>query len=91
MKRLWVCVLGTFYWLLTLSGLSFATHNTPIDSRAVSISNITQDTPLYLEHSEAIHSNPVDVMQSWHYSHSSHYSHESHYSHQSHYSHYSSR
>ena len=91
MKRLWVCVLGAFYWLLTISGLSFATHNTPINSHAVSISKVTQNTPLYLEHSGVIHSNPLDAMQSWHYSHASHSSHESHYSHQSHYSHYSSR
>ena len=91
MKRLWAWLIGSLYGLLVFSGLSFAHHTAPTYSNVTKVGNITQDTPLYLEHSGAIHSNPVDVMQSWHYSHSSHYSHESHYSHQSHYSHYSSR
>jgi len=88
MKRLPVWLLGAFYGLLTISGINFPHNTTPAVSREFKISNITQDTPLYLEHSGAIHSNPMNMMQSWHYSHASHSSHESH---QSHYSHYSSR
>ena len=91
MKRLWVWLISGFYGLLTLSGISFAYQITPPDFKAIKIRNITEKTPLYLEHSGTFNSNPADIMQSWHYSHSSHYSHYSHYSHQSHYSHYSSR
>jgi hypothetical protein len=91
MKRLSVWLLGAFYGLLTISGINFPHNTTPADSRGIKISNITKDTPLYLEHSSAISSNPADIIQSQHYSHSSHSSHYSHESHQSHYSHYSSR
>jgi hypothetical protein len=91
MKRLSVWLLGAFYGLLTISGINFPHNTTSPDSKGVKISNITQNTPLYLEHSGAIHSNPAFAIQSQHYSHSSHYSHYSHESHQSHYSHYSSR
>jgi hypothetical protein len=86
MKRLSVWLLGAFYGLLTISGVNFPHNTTPADPRGIKISSITQDTPLYLEHSGAIHSNPMHIMQSWHSSHESHYSHGSHESHHSHYS-----
>lgn len=85
MKRLSVWVLGAFYGLLTISGINFPHNTTSANSKGVKISTITQNTPLYLEHSSGMHSNPINAIQSEHYSHSSH---ESHYSH---YSHYSSR
>jgi hypothetical protein len=85
MKRLSVWLLGAFYGLLTISGLSFSHHTTPTNLLGIKISNITQNTPLYLEHSGVIHSNPADTIQSQHYSHESH---QSHYSHHSHYSSY---
>lgn len=91
MKRLCVWLVGALYGLLAISGLSFAHHAIPTESKVAKISNVNQNTPLYLEHSSAISSNPADIIQSQHYSHSSHYSHYSHESHQSHYSHYSSR
>ena len=90
MKRVCAWVLGIFYSLLAISGFGFINHNAPSSPKDIKISSITQNTPLYLEHSGAIHSNPMDLMQSQHYSHSSHYSHESHQSHYSHYSHFSS-
>jgi hypothetical protein len=82
MKRLSVWLLGAFYGLLTISGVNFPHNTTPAVSREFKISNITQDTPLYLEHSGAISPNPMNTAQ-WH---SSHYSHGSHGSHYSHYS-----
>ena len=85
MKRLLVWLTGALYGVLAISGLSFAYHTTPPESKIAKISTITQNTPLYLEHFSGIHSNPINAIQSEHYSHSSH---ESHYSH---YSHYSSR
>lgn len=91
MKRLWIWLTGGLYGLLAISGFSFAHHTTTSELKVAKISNINQNTPLYLEHSGATYSNPADIIQSQHYSHSSHYSHYSHESHQSHYSHYSSR
>lgn len=64
--------------------------NTPVQADQ-GISNIREDSPLYLDHAPAQVSNG-DVVVGWHYSHQSHeshYSHESHGSHQSHHSHYS--
>jgi hypothetical protein len=83
MKRLWAWLIASLYGFLVFSGLSFAHHTAPADSKITKIGNITQNTPLYLEHSGAIHSNPADTMLSWHYSHESHSSHYSHYSHYS--------
>ena len=80
MKRLFVCILGTFYSVLTVFGFSFAHNATPTNAKEITINEIRQNTPLYLEHSSA---NPLGMMQSWHYSHESHSSHVSHYSHYS--------
>ena len=92
MKRLSVWLLGAFYGLLTISGINFPHNTTTADStKVIKISSITQNTPLYLEHSSTINSNPLYTIESQHYSHYSHSSHYSHQSHQSHYSHYSSR
>jgi hypothetical protein len=83
MKRIWFGIAGIIYGLLAFSGLSFAHHNFPIHSNETTIRNITQNTPLYLEHSRVIPSNPIGIMQSDHESHASHVSHGSHRSHSS--------
>ncbi len=57
-----------------------------------SIHQVTENSPLYLEHASVFNSQLGNNVYAWHYSHyshSSHYSHYSHYSHHSHYSHYS--
>ena len=89
MKRLWALSISLLFPLLNVLGLSSSVLYTPLDSHKVKISKVTQMTPLYLEHSQTLHSNQADTMLSWHYSHMSHQSHYSHQSHQSHYSHYS--
>lgn len=65
-------------------------HALPVPDNSIRISEIQEQSPLYLEH--AIQK-MVDQNQqlAWHTSHSSHSSHYSHSSHQSHYSHYSGR
>jgi len=56
MKRLWAWLIGALYGLLVFSGLNFAHHTVLTDSKVTKIGNITQNTPLYLEHSGVIHS-----------------------------------
>ncbi len=47
---------------------------------------ITESSPLYLQHAINLFSQDEDGYLGWHYSHSSHASHASHSSHHSHYS-----
>lgn len=82
MKKLSLWLTGAFYGLLTISGINFPHNTTPADSKQINISNITQSTPLYLEHS-GNHLNPTHMMKADHESHWSHESHSSHYSHYS--------
>ncbi len=68
MKRLPVWLMGAFYGLLTLSGINLPHHTTEADLKENKISSITQNTPLYLEHSSTISS----TVAQWHGSHGSH-------------------
>ncbi len=79
MRRLLIWLAGALYVVLTISTFSFTHHATP-EPKIAKISNVKQNTPLYLEHSGIIHSNPLGVMQASHFSHESHHSHYSHYS-----------
>ncbi len=75
--------------IIAFLGLNVTYSNATISKSVENqIKNITEDTPLYLEHySKFLDSDSFKY--SWHYSHQSHESHRSHYSHQSHESHYS--
>jgi len=73
--------------LITALGLSVGqVQALPVSNHALRISEVQEQSPLYLEHATQL----VDKNQqlAWHTSHSSHASHASH---ASHYSHYSSR
>ncbi|MDQ1340209.1 MAG: hypothetical protein QG567_1366 [Campylobacterota bacterium] len=73
--------------LLALVGLSQASTNIQ-QQRFKTISEITEDTQLMLEHTKDFQLANEKIEIAYHYSHSSHQSHSSH---ESHYSHYSSR
>ncbi len=77
--------------LITKAGLFVASAvallgvSLPAQADQTGISEVTENSPLYLDHAPAQTANG-DVVVGYHYSHQSHQSHESHYSHRSHYS-----
>jgi hypothetical protein len=85
MKKLWVRLLCTAAWIVSLLGVQSASANY-IDKFNQKTAEIKETTPLYLsmttDYSKA-KIQKVGDMLTWHYSHASHASHQSHYSHRS--------